>query len=227
MDFERIDINQCPKGEGNKGPNRFTNTARCKTESTEVRRRSKWRWLINWILRFWHFSVNRWMVGDSGGVATNVDVNRSIGCPEWCGSPSWAKYSNERVMNSITMDLTALRLDVSSLTLGKRRFDFNNWIICRDSKGSNSMGKGTALYSWKVSRPSSRVQELYNWCWIASHWQDKRWSSSKLHSGSFRANMSRVSCTNYSELLLIHQIIFFQLSWTRFDHSRWHCIWST
>jgi hypothetical protein len=36
MDFERIDINQCPKGEGNKGPNIFANTARCKTESTEV-----------------------------------------------------------------------------------------------------------------------------------------------------------------------------------------------
>ena len=36
MDFERIDINQCPKGEGNKGPNRFANTARCKTETTEV-----------------------------------------------------------------------------------------------------------------------------------------------------------------------------------------------
>lgn len=36
MDFERIDINQCPKGEGNKGPNKFANTARCKTETTEV-----------------------------------------------------------------------------------------------------------------------------------------------------------------------------------------------
>jgi hypothetical protein len=37
MDFERIDINQCPKGEGNKGPNRFANTARCKSETTEVK----------------------------------------------------------------------------------------------------------------------------------------------------------------------------------------------
>lgn len=36
MDFERIDINQCPKGKGNSGPNRFVNTARCKTETTEV-----------------------------------------------------------------------------------------------------------------------------------------------------------------------------------------------
>lgn len=36
MDFERIDINQCPKGEGNKGPNRFADTARCKSETTEV-----------------------------------------------------------------------------------------------------------------------------------------------------------------------------------------------
>ncbi|XP_046734567.1 uncharacterized protein LOC124404468 [Diprion similis] len=35
MDFERIDINQCPKGQGNSGPNRFANTARCKKETTE------------------------------------------------------------------------------------------------------------------------------------------------------------------------------------------------
>lgn len=36
MDFDRIDINQCPKGEGNDGPNRFADTARCKKETTEV-----------------------------------------------------------------------------------------------------------------------------------------------------------------------------------------------
>lgn len=35
MDFERLDINQCPKGEGNKGPNHFADTARCKKETTE------------------------------------------------------------------------------------------------------------------------------------------------------------------------------------------------
>lgn len=35
MDFERVDINQCPKGQGNDGPNRFADTARCK-ETTEV-----------------------------------------------------------------------------------------------------------------------------------------------------------------------------------------------
>ncbi|XP_050701571.1 uncharacterized protein LOC126987957 [Eriocheir sinensis] len=35
MDFERIDINQCPKGKGNEGPNRFTDTARCKKDTTE------------------------------------------------------------------------------------------------------------------------------------------------------------------------------------------------
>ena len=36
MDFDRVDINQCPKGEGNKGPNKFAGTARCKEETTEV-----------------------------------------------------------------------------------------------------------------------------------------------------------------------------------------------
>ena len=36
LDFDRIDINQCPRGQGNNGPNRFANTARCKSETTEV-----------------------------------------------------------------------------------------------------------------------------------------------------------------------------------------------
>jgi len=36
LDFDRIDINQCPPGEGNSGPNRFADTARCKKETTEV-----------------------------------------------------------------------------------------------------------------------------------------------------------------------------------------------
>lgn len=35
MDLDRIDINQCPKGQGNKGPNRLADTARCKKETTE------------------------------------------------------------------------------------------------------------------------------------------------------------------------------------------------
>lgn len=37
LDMDRIDINQCPKGEGNSGPNRFADTARCKKETTEVK----------------------------------------------------------------------------------------------------------------------------------------------------------------------------------------------
>ncbi|XP_037078702.1 uncharacterized protein LOC119099747 [Pollicipes pollicipes] len=35
MDFERMDINQCPLGEGNSGPNIFADTARCKKDTTE------------------------------------------------------------------------------------------------------------------------------------------------------------------------------------------------
>jgi len=35
MDFERVDINQCPKGKGNDGPNKFANTDKCKKETTE------------------------------------------------------------------------------------------------------------------------------------------------------------------------------------------------
>lgn len=35
IDFERIDINQCPVGEGNPSPNYFAGTARCKNMTTE------------------------------------------------------------------------------------------------------------------------------------------------------------------------------------------------
>ncbi|GBP14576.1 hypothetical protein EVAR_93452_1 [Eumeta japonica] len=35
MDYDRIDINQCPPSQGNNGPNRFAGTARCKEETTE------------------------------------------------------------------------------------------------------------------------------------------------------------------------------------------------
>lgn len=35
MNFERIDINQCPLGEGNPGPNKFADTAKCKKGTTE------------------------------------------------------------------------------------------------------------------------------------------------------------------------------------------------
>ncbi|XP_063243657.1 uncharacterized protein LOC134542961 [Bacillus rossius redtenbacheri] len=42
MDFDRIDINQCPKGKGNSGPNRFADTARCKKETTECEPLNGW-----------------------------------------------------------------------------------------------------------------------------------------------------------------------------------------
>lgn len=49
MDFDRIDINQCPKGDGNDGPNIFANTSRCKTDTTEVRLLSRRKCLKNFI----------------------------------------------------------------------------------------------------------------------------------------------------------------------------------
>lgn len=42
MDFERIDINQCPKGKGNEGPNLYADTARCKKETTECEPLNGW-----------------------------------------------------------------------------------------------------------------------------------------------------------------------------------------
>lgn len=42
LDFERIDINQCPKGEGNSGPNHFADSARCRKETTECEPLDGW-----------------------------------------------------------------------------------------------------------------------------------------------------------------------------------------
>ncbi|XP_075218965.1 uncharacterized protein LOC142323345 [Lycorma delicatula] len=42
MDFDRIDINQCPESLGNSGPNHFVNTARCKKETTECEPMHGW-----------------------------------------------------------------------------------------------------------------------------------------------------------------------------------------
>lgn len=76
MDFERIDINQCPKGQGNIGPNRFASTARCKTDTTEVCN-------FNFFAsqqsdKIYVFSVSHWTAGDSGEADINVGVRRSI-----------------------------------------------------------------------------------------------------------------------------------------------------
>ncbi|KAH9382232.1 hypothetical protein HPB48_016950 [Haemaphysalis longicornis] len=37
LDFDRLDINQCPIGDGNPRPNYFAGTSRCKNDTTEVR----------------------------------------------------------------------------------------------------------------------------------------------------------------------------------------------
>lgn len=52
MDFDRIDINQCPRGQGNSGPNTFADTSRCKKETTEVRKNF---YNVNIIVRICHF----------------------------------------------------------------------------------------------------------------------------------------------------------------------------
>jgi hypothetical protein len=80
MDFERIDINQCPKGEGNKGPNRFADTARCKSETTEVECTHINLSLMLLAFMFFFSSVNHSMDGVFEEEATNADVNRNIVC---------------------------------------------------------------------------------------------------------------------------------------------------
>lgn len=87
MDFERIDINQCPKGQGNDGPNRFADTARCK-ETTEV----TFPFLIVQLYRcLTQFdccldSVNRYTATDSGEEAISAVASRATACPTRSGA---------------------------------------------------------------------------------------------------------------------------------------------
>ena len=81
MDFERIDINQCPKGKGNSGPNKFVNTARCKTETTEVKRLLHVQYfsrnfLFSILIYIFLCSVNHYMVGVFEEEDINVDVSQ-------------------------------------------------------------------------------------------------------------------------------------------------------
>lgn len=153
MDFERIDINQCPKGEGNKGSNRFVNTARCKTESTEV---SWFKCLMTHRITFYIFSVNLWMFGAFETVAINVVVNRNIDCPAWYGNRFWEKFWRGRAMNNTTPGLIALRLDVS---LHYWFWKYRSWTIfsLRDSKNSDYLGASASIHSREISRSTSRI----------------------------------------------------------------------
>lgn len=87
MDFERIDINQCPKGKGNNGPNKFANTARCKTETTEVISVKKLlhvqyfsrNFLFSILIYIFLCSVNHYMVGVFEEEDISVDVSQVSG----------------------------------------------------------------------------------------------------------------------------------------------------
>lgn len=95
MDFDRIDINQCPKGEGNKGPNLFADTSRCKKETTEVSERCTLLPLKLFFTILTHcfllcmvalifciyfaISVNQSMVGALGVVAISAVADHNIG----------------------------------------------------------------------------------------------------------------------------------------------------
>lgn len=81
MDFERIDINQCPKGKGNSGPNKFANTARCKTETTEVKKLLHVQYfsrnfLFSILIYIFLYSVNHYMVGVFEEEDISVDVSQ-------------------------------------------------------------------------------------------------------------------------------------------------------
>lgn len=113
MEFDRIDINQCPPGLGNSGPNRFADTARCKKETTEVflHLQDFLRFNTNKII----FSVNQYMDGVSEEGGISVDVNRVLDYRCKYDDRFWVKLSKEQRLNSITTVLIARKLDVRKL----------------------------------------------------------------------------------------------------------------
>lgn len=91
-------------------------------------------------------NVNRCMVGVSGVVAISVDVNQAGDYQILLGDHIWVKFWRELLVNSTTMDLIVLRLDVSLIF-----FLFLVHLIYfslkkRGSQNTNSMGKTTVTY---------------------------------------------------------------------------------
>lgn len=104
MEFDRIDINQCPPGLGNSGPNRFADTARCKKETTEV------LFLFlkeNICYQKYLFSVSQYMAGALEEVDINAGVSRVTDYLYKFVGRFWVKLLKEQQLNSITMRLIA------------------------------------------------------------------------------------------------------------------------
>lgn len=107
MDFERIDINQCPPGEGNIGPNHFADTARCKTETTEVCVNLTLQKIKKKLTQILFSSVSHWTVGAFEEADINADASHSIAYRVTSGSPFSARYWRGLPMSSIITVLIA------------------------------------------------------------------------------------------------------------------------
>lgn len=109
MEFERIDVNQCPPGEGNNGPNLFADTARCKKETTEVQ--------IQMIAFFrnclqcinCNFSVNHCMDGALEEGVISVGAHLGIGFHYRREDHFWEKSLSELQQNNTITDSIVLK----------------------------------------------------------------------------------------------------------------------
>jgi hypothetical protein len=154
MDFERIDINQCPKGEGNKGPNKFADTARCKSETTEVSNIKKLVLLMNINLLSTNFCICFCCVKCEpldgwgfrrGGYQCRCKPQHRL--PSFVRRPFLGEIleraSDEQYYNGFDCLKIGCKLNNNYLLHNLIILS----VISRGSKNSNSVGASTAIYS--------------------------------------------------------------------------------
>lgn len=146
MDFERIDINQCPKGEGNNKPNRFAGTARCKEETTECEP-----------LQGWGFRRGGYQCRCKPGFRIPSNIRRPF-LGEIIERASAEQYYNGFDCLKIGCNLNSLL----TFKLPKSHF-------LRGPKTTNTMGEGSVSHSGKASRPQARVSKLHDRAQLTSH----------------------------------------------------------
>lgn len=115
MDFDRIDINQCPLGQGNPGPNKFHGTDRCKHSSTECEplhgygfRRGGYQCRCNPGFRL-PFNVRQAYLGEIIERATSTEYDRLFNCDS-------VGYRQYMPVNKIKLDQTSRHMFLSQFS---------------------------------------------------------------------------------------------------------------
>ena len=151
MDFERIDINQCSKSQGNDGPNRFAGTDRCTRNPTAAQTTTEVRdgWLkkssifaidrlLTTVTTVPISSANRFTATASEGAAISAAANRDTGCRTTSADHTWERSSNAPPKLSTKSISNARKSAVSLLLLSLRLIDLR---LSHDDDNNNNNNK--------------------------------------------------------------------------------------